>query len=233
MLTAKAVETAGYQNADKALKDSQEPIAARLYGIYEKTVAMAKGNAKKSKCAYFTHETKAEDDLDEYTKELLKQFREYAFTQSQIITETLGQDIARYVANDLQKLIEEGAGNDVISRALRKKIEDLTPYKADLIARTETLTSSAQAQDGFVDEIWDEDEDGELWKQWQATNDPSRTRQDHLDMVDNPDNLIPRSQKFKMTSGDLMDYPGDPSGPARQVCQCRCSCSYGPKEIFE
>lgn len=112
------------------------------------------------------------------------------------------------------------------------KKPDFYKWQSQRIARTETTASSnwaaLQAADdtGFVME-----------KEWISlgkwTND-GRTREhedgDYFDHVDMNHKKVPRYAKFEMESmdpknpkPDLMDFPGDPSGSAANVINCRCT----------
>ena len=132
----------------------------------------------------------------------------------------------RFIEQVLQEANEGGWGADRTSAALKNT--DLTKMRAELIVRTETMkAANAGAMIGAIDM-------GILVnKQWISTQD-IRTRRiprdqyDHLHMskkvVGFTDDFIVPSTK----TIDAMSYPGDPSGSAGNVCNCRCTVAFIP-----
>ena len=59
-------------------------------------------------------------------------------------------------------------------------------------------------------------------KYWIATND-SRTRDSHAEMLGSKP--IPMYEKFTVGDSEMM-YPGDPTAPAEEVCNCRCALAF-------
>jgi hypothetical protein len=92
------------------------------------------------------------------------------------------------------------------------------------VARTEVIAAnnagSHQAALGQADVLGAQP--GEVAKEWLATAD-ARTRESHLDadgeMVLGMDTPFP-------VGGDLLAYPGDPSGSPEEVINCRCTMLY-------
>jgi hypothetical protein len=84
--------------------------------------------------------------------------------------------------------------------------------RAERIARTETTGAfNAGAEAAYLEE-------GAGAKIWVATAD-ERTRETHLDAHGQ---CVPVGEVFAVGSGTLT-YPGDPSGPAEEVINCRCT----------
>lgn len=127
----------------------------------------------------------------------------------------------RYALSDA---IEEGDG-------LRERIKKLCAisdetfandkkYRAELIARTESCsTMNAGATLLYKNE-------GVQYKEWISVQD-DRTRDAHL-IMDGV--VVPITEKFEVpatsqSEGAFMEYAGDPSAPAGQVCNCRCTVS--------
>lgn len=127
----------------------------------------------------------------------------------------------RYALSDA---IEEGDG-------LRERIKKLCEasdetfandkkYRAELIARTESCsTMNAGATLLYKNE-------GVQYKEWISVQD-DRTRDAHL-IMDGV--VVPITEKFEVpatsqSEGAFMEYAGDPSAPASQVCNCRCTVS--------
>lgn len=126
------------------------------------------------------------------------------------------------IRGDLAEALDAG---DSITR-MRERISDQLQvdqhsYLADRIARTESHTateggawSSARA--------W-QDETGEvLMHQWIATAD-ERTRPTHAAASGQ---RVPLDEPFSV-GGASLQYPGDPSGPAEENINCRCSTLTG------
>jgi F like protein len=94
------------------------------------------------------------------------------------------------------------------------------PNRATVVARTETIgalnAGRADAFRAFADER--DDDEPELEKLWLATDD-SRTRPHHREAEGQ---RVPVGQPF-VVGGHELQFPGDPSGPAAEVIQCRCT----------
>jgi hypothetical protein len=107
-----------------------------------------------------------------------------------------------------------------VDNVLSIEDQERWPNRATVVARTETIgalnAGRADAFDAFEDER--DPEDPELEKMWLATDD-SRTRPDHREAEGQ---RVPVDQPFTVGGAELM-FPGDPSGPADQVIQCRCT----------
>jgi len=90
--------------------------------------------------------------------------------------------------------------------------EDMSSYRATMIARTETMTSV-----NFGQQVVYESE-GVKQKEWTATQD-ERTRPDHLDA----DAQVVAINDAFTVGGQQLEYPGDPRGDAGNVINCRCT----------
>jgi uncharacterized protein with gpF-like domain len=91
------------------------------------------------------------------------------------------------------------------------------PNRATVIARTETIGAlNAGRSDAFVAVA--EETGEELEKFWLATDD-SRTRRTHRHAEGQ---RVPVGSPF-IVGGSELQFPGDPSGPAHEVIQCRCT----------
>jgi hypothetical protein len=125
----------------------------------------------------------------------------------------------------VRKAIAEGKplAKADIDRITQRYSAKLLKYRAEVIARTESITAlRAGRQEGIEQAI----EQGAIRadsvkKRWDATGD-SRTRPDHVAMdgkeVDGADGV------FTLPDGSRMLYPGDTSlgASAKQTIQCRC-----------
>jgi hypothetical protein len=91
------------------------------------------------------------------------------------------------------------------------------PNRATVVARTETIGArNAGRYDAF--RAMAEEADEELEKLWLATSD-NRTRPTHR-LADGQ--RVPLDGRFNVGGFELA-FPGDPSGPAQEVIQCRCT----------
>lgn len=91
------------------------------------------------------------------------------------------------------------------------------PNRATVIARTETIGAlNAGRADAFAAVA--EETDDPLEKVWLATDD-RRTRPTH-DVADGQ--RVPVGAPF-IVGGFPLAFPGDPTGPAHEIIQCRCT----------
>jgi hypothetical protein len=107
----------------------------------------------------------------------------------------------------------------------------LSVYNSLRIARTEVNAASNEAQTKFTEELWNEVDDGPLYKRWHATR-GSRTRDSHKDMdgkyVPNDSTFSVRRQKG---GTDQMKYPGDRSASVGNLANCRCNIVFLAEEL--
>lgn len=104
-------------------------------------------------------------------------------------------------------------------------------YRADTIARTETIDAINRAEAMAVQQAIDEGKISKnmVRKWWDDTGD-SRTRHSHMEMGKkySKDKAIPVDEPFIFPSGEKCMYPGDTSlglGP-REIINCRCKVQY-------
>ena len=93
-------------------------------------------------------------------------------------------------------------------------------WRAELIARTESCTTMNAGSTVLYQS------EGIEQKEWISVQD-DRTRDAHL-IMDGV--VVPITDKFEVpatsqSDGAWMEYPGDPSAPAGEVCNCRCTVS--------
>lgn len=93
-------------------------------------------------------------------------------------------------------------------------------YRAEGIARTESIASLHEAQSQAIDQAI---ESGELNPDnveliWRASKD-KRTRDSHREM---DGQTIKYGEKFISGLGNELAYPGDPDAPAEDTINCRC-----------
>lgn len=147
--------------------------------------------------------------------------RREALSRARQIAETDFEKIRDAIAVGM----EEGEGVAVIARRIRR-VSNETPWRAALIARTETHHAATYGSIQSAREAEDE-LDMRLLKRWLPTQD-GRTRPEHLAMAGHP--AIPLDEKFNV-GGELMDRPGDPGASPANNINCRCSIVYS--EVHE
>jgi F like protein len=100
-------------------------------------------------------------------------------------------------------------------RARILDVTELTVGQAEALARTEVIAASNMGAQARVDMMGDA---APPYRQWLATMD-ARTRPTHM-AADGQ--VVARGQLFQVGASHLR-VPGDPSGPAAEVVNCRCT----------
>ena len=138
----------------------------------------------------------------------------------------LCKDMNNTTKKKLRKVLAEAVfEGDSIPEKTKKLIEasdgmfdEDKKWRATMIARTESCsTMNAGANELYKSE-------GINYKEWVSVQD-DRTRDSHL-MMDGV--VVPITDKFEVpafdnTEGGALSYPGDPTGPAGQTINCRCT----------
>lgn len=142
-----------------------------------------------------------------------------ALRKATMIADTDRDDVLDAITGGLN----EGLGTEEIARKIRR-VSQLTPYRASVVARTET---HAAATFGSIESVREaERELGVVMiKEWLATKD-DRTRPEHL-AADGQQ--VAMDEKFTV-GGEMMDRPGDSSASAANVVACRCGIIFSEKE---
>lgn len=116
----------------------------------------------------------------------------------------------------IAKVLEEGLSIDKAQREIRQRFELLSRMRAERIARTEIVSASNR---GAI--VSAESTGLTLNKTWLATRD-QRTRPDHAEA---DGQTVGLSESF-VVGGNAMNQPGDPSAPAAEVINCRCTLTF-------
>lgn len=140
----------------------------------------------------------------------------HGLEQAKIINDTTHKELLRKLQEELAAAQEDGDGlretEERMSRTIDEYGSDIEQSRIPLIARTETvMTVNFGSLAGYKTE-------GVMQKQWLATLD-DRTRESHADA----DMQVVGIDEAFTVNGSRMDYPGDPSAPADEVCNCRCT----------
>jgi len=125
----------------------------------------------------------------------------------------VGDTIWTDVRERVTRAVASGASNEELKDQIGK-LADFSEYRADTIARTETISA-------YVNGDWEGaqllGEFGPVEKVWVATGD-ARGREWHTALMDQS---LPMDEPFDV-DGEPMLYPHDPSGSAFNVVNCRC-----------
>jgi hypothetical protein len=160
----------------------------------------------------------AEDDL---FADLAQQWiHTEGLKRSKQIADTTEADVLKAISDGF----DEGLGTAAIADGIQS-VTDLSDWRAELIARTETHAAANYASAESVRAA--EDRLGvTMLKEWAPTLD-SRTRPAHADMAGS--DPIPMDEKF-VVDGEEMDRPGDPAGSAENTINCRCTLFYSESD---
>lgn len=103
--------------------------------------------------------------------------------------------------------------NAMMNRALQ--------VRAETIARTEALQALHIGQHAAYDQAIDQNlvQPDEIIRVWESSGD-GRTRESHDEMHGQE---VAWDEPFKTPSGVFLMFPGDPSGPAEEIINCRCN----------
>lgn len=133
-------------------------------------------------------------------------------------------DITDITRERLVNTLRQAGDDKLAKRDVAKRIRESTGFSAKrslLIARTETTMAANIGAYGSAMASG-----LNLEKYWIATDD-NRTRDSHAEMLGSKP--LPMDEAFEVGSS-LMMYPGDPSAPAEEVCNCRCILAFRPVE---
>jgi hypothetical protein len=131
-------------------------------------------------------------------------------------------EVFALVAHELAVGVNLGEGipalRDRIDSVLSTTGSERWPNRATVIARTETMGAlNGGRSEAF--RIVAEQEPDIVWERlWLATDD-TRTRETHQDA---DGQRVGLDQPFNV-GGFSLAFPGDPTGPAQEVIQCRCT----------
>jgi len=113
----------------------------------------------------------------------------------------------------LSQAVDQGLSERDTSQFIRERIPSLSASRAQTIARTETHAAANYAvMQAF------ESTGVEARREWVSAID-DRTREDH---VEANGQIVGLKEPFTIGNDELM-YPGDPSGSAENVINCRCA----------
>lgn len=158
--------------------------------------------------------------------------RDYRWDQRPAVTRYLAEvrnrlvripeEVYDLVAGELAQGINLGESIPQLSArvdsVLSTTASERWPNRATVIARTETIGALNSGRSEAYVTVAEADPELELEKFWLATED-HRTRETHR-LADGQ--RVPVSGRF-VVGGFELAFPGDPTGPAQEVIQCRCT----------
>ena len=159
----------------------------------------------------------AKKQFDAFNERIQEWLGEHAAEQATFVLNTTKETMQR-IFTEAQR---EGLTVDELAEKITERfggwaepMEDVDFSRAMMIARTESTMASGKA--GFEGAIQARDEFNlTMTKTWISSRD-SRVRTDH-DIMDGE--TVPLDGSFS----NGLDFPGDPSGPADEVINCRCT----------
>ena len=172
----------------------------------------------------------AEHGLELLNKKGIKEISEETRRLFNIWIDTYGLNLAKDIDDTTKKKLRKALSESIEDgEDLKKRVAKLIEvsdemfaedkkWRAELIARTESCTT----MNAGAIELY-KSEDIQM-KEWISVQD-DRTRDAHL-LMDGT--VVPVTDKFEVpatsqSEGAFMEYAGDPTAPAGQVCNCRCT----------
>lgn len=129
----------------------------------------------------------------------------------------VGADLWQNTRAQLVAGMADGESIPELARRVRDELAS-SSVRARTIARTEVISASNAGALAQMRSLGDE---GPAAKTWLATMD-ARTRPTHKAADDQE---VPLGDKF-VVGGSMLDFPGDPTGPADEVINCRCTLTW-------
>jgi hypothetical protein len=164
---------------------------------------------------------------DEFLNTIIQWVKENAGQRITSVSETLAKEIIKLVI----QAQEQNLSIDEMQRFIRRSIDlpNFTRYQALRIARTETTAAanhaamiSGNSSGILLEKVW-------LSAQNERTRDGRPEDWNHLAMNEK---RVGKNENFIMTSNkgviNEMEYPGDVTGSAGNVINCRCAFAWVP-----
>ena len=205
---ARAYVKSGQAGATQALQGHSENIERILTPLWTNSIEIMGERLRKK------------SEKSEFYESIIKNwFVEFAYEKIKRIAGTTREQLNRIIIGG----VSEGLGTDGIGKLIRERVPGLSRYRAHVIARTEVHASGNYGSMRTANNI-----DPQLKKEWIAVND-DRTRGE--DPSDEFDHMAANGQTVNMdkpfvVSGEPLMYPGDPSGSAGNIINCRCVIGY-------
>ena len=143
-----------------------------------------------------------------------------------LVSGTAKKTLQKVTQNLMTDIDFQNLGITEKTRILRSQFNRYSAFQAERLVRTEATSAANFATLKSANTIFPA---ADMMKEWIASFD-DRTRSTHAEA--GASEPIPQNEPF-MVGGALMMYPGDPSGPASEVINCRCSIAVFPKETAQ
>jgi hypothetical protein len=182
----------------------------------EQTTTVATTDAKEEDIiAEQASASAAESNVVSHPQSAIDLLRARAQDEAAFITETTYETIVDQLARGLER--GESLGQ-LVARV--QAVFSVSDARAARIARTETIGALNAAANAQAEWLGPEHV---ARKEWLAHHD-DRTRRTHR-LADGQ--VVPIGQPF-FVGQSLMQFPGDPTAPASEVCNCRCGLAFLP-----
>ena len=133
----------------------------------------------------------------------------------------------------VRKAIDEGKSlsKEKISQLITAYESKALKYRADAIARTETIQAINRAERAAIAQQIEEGLiTADLITKWWSNSADERVRLSHVELGNryNKNNQIGFNEPFETSTGSKLLYPGDTSlgADASEIIHCRCKCMY-------
>jgi len=213
--TAKLVRQGILDGVDHAVNKERERLEIQLWNQYHRT-----GTVFSKKTFRIFEDSKIKGLVVPETKgpenEFWAELNRWANTTAAQQITKVQKTTKKVLANVIYHGMAEGESHREIAKRIVRTGRIATPYRARVIAATETHTGAVKSVDVAVASTR-----VEMEKEWLATMD-KRTRDTHAD-VDG--DRIAQDAVF-IVDGMPMEYPGDPAGGADNTVLCRCVLMY-------
>ena len=128
------------------------------------------------------------------------------------------KEIGKTTTNRILDVIADGLEEKQtiaeITKSILKDFEEISPNRADMIARTEVLTAVSIGKAAAVENMQEVFEGETIKKVWISAGD-SRVRDSHVQL---DGDIIDADEVFD----NGLRFPRDPKGPPEEVIRCRC-----------
>jgi uncharacterized protein with gpF-like domain len=209
------------QDVDGAVYEHRQRVERLLVAQYTTCFETMGGRILKAgkKCAH-GHEVKRIDmtlpGAEIFEQSMTNYIRSFGSIKVTEISGTTKDQAMRVINQAIEDGIAEGLAERQLGKLIRERISQeggtLSRFRGEMIARTETHGASTAANHEAARAI-----EMPVQKQWLAAG-GSRTREDHAEA-----NLQIRNLNDPFTVGGVsLMYPGDATGPADQIINCRC-----------
>lgn len=154
-------------------------------------------------------------DTDLFEQSIQEYINRWAVDKVTLISDTTKDHLSRLIANG----VADDLSGAEIAKQIRTQIPSISAVRSDTIARTEVHAAANYANQSAAEAT-----ELEMDKEWIAFID-GRERDAHR-IADGQ--RVPMDEDFNVDGEDL-EYPGDPSGSAENVINCRCVVGYLPR----